>query len=162
MAGPRLEIAITTCRGVLGSVRFPPTAPERIGVSQHIQNGAAVHRATSMVRQIGDASRRAAILHATQRRGVFFSVVPATPGTEPTTEPDETSMRFDVVERYTLLVARPADDLVHLELLDEQREADDKVVFTGGGNNAVEGLARIMARILLGEDPYEDDMPDYT
>ncbi len=123
-------------------------------MSRIIQNNVAAHHAAQVVRQSGSVARQNVALR--QRSGSFFVVPPAPPEAEPTTPPDFTSLGFDVTQRFTLKEARIADDLVQYELLD----SEDHVLWTGGGNDPVEGLAKIIVRILLGKD--EDDLPDYT
>ena len=75
-----------------------------------------------------------------RNRAAIFGIAP--PG------PKTTSLGLEVTRTFTIHQAELDDGFVHYELLE-----DDRVIWSGLGNDPVEGLLQLIIRITEGEDP---------
>ena len=113
-------------------------------MSRLIQNNVAVHHVPQVIRSHYIAQQNALVRRG-QRAGSFF-VVPPAPVEE---QPKVTSALQEVTRRYVIQEAQVTEDAVQYELLD----ADGEVLWSGLGFDRVDGLLKMMIRLVEGEDP---------
>lgn len=100
----------------------------------------AAHHANRMIRQSGDVARQNMMLQQMRRSAVFTIVPPAQPRT--------TSIGLEVTKTFTINEAQVSDGVFQYELLE-----DGAVIWSGMGDDRVDGLLKIMMRLTEGEEP---------
>jgi hypothetical protein len=113
----------------------------------------AVHHAGRMARQ---RSTHIAIQQGNRRRrSVIFALPPKTVPPIKTT-----SIGLEVTKTFTIHQAKIADGMIQYEVLE-----DDKVIWSGMGDDPAEGLLKVIIRMVEGEDAEDtppEDRPDFT
>jgi hypothetical protein len=119
---------------------------------RHQSNMVAVHHAARMARQ-----RRTyiALQNANRRRRAVFTVAPTT---APPTK--TTSIGLEVTKTFTSNQAEVGNGMIQYEVLE-----DDKLIWSGMGDDPAEGLLKVIIRMVEGDDPDDtppEDRPDFS
>lgn len=121
-------------------------------MSRIVGSSVAVHHATQMAHR---QSTYTAIQNANRRRRAVFTVVPQT------TPPLKiTSIGLEVTKTFTINQADLGEGMIQYEVLE-----DDKLIWSGMGDDPAEGLLKVIIRMVEGDHPDDtppEDRPDFS
>jgi hypothetical protein len=124
----------------------------------HFTNMVAVQRSAQIRRQSGDIARQNMLRQQRMNQQLLLlsRSLPPPPEEGQTVERDVTSLGLKVSQTYTIKEALVAEGTYQFELVD----ANDKVLWSGVGDNREDAYLSMAIRLTEGEDP--NDLPDYT